>query len=149
MIYYFDASAFVKAFCYERGSKMVIDILNSGFSVYSSIILYPEVLFALRRKKERKEIEEAEFQNQIIKFENRWESLNIMDISLFWLLKDRVIKYPLKAIDAIHLASALWIKENLTSDLRFVCSDKELLEFSMEEGFNVINPEENDSAINK
>lgn len=143
MIYYFDTSALLKEFSYERGSEAVVDIINSAYPIYSSIVIYPEVLFALRRKKHRDEIEDTEFREAITKFENRWQSLNIIGLDyILSLLKSWVIKYPLKALDAIHLATALWIKENIARDCKIVCSDEKLSGFYREERFDVINPEE-------
>jgi len=143
MIYYFDASTLVKAFSYEPGSEAVINLLNSGSPVYSSIVVYPEVLFALGRKRFREELSADEFQQGLTTFEEKWGSFNILELnSILGLLRSWIIKYPLKALDAIHLASALWIKENVLWDLMFVCSDKQLLEFATQEKLDIINPEE-------
>lgn len=143
MIYYFDASTLVKAFSYEAGSGIVIDILNSGLPAYSSMVVYSEVLFALRRKRHRQEINEDELQQRLTEFEERWGYFNIIELgAVLELLRNRIIKYPLKALDAIHLASALWIRENIDLDCRFLCSDKELLEFAGKESLDIFNPEE-------
>jgi len=49
--------------------------------------------------------------------------------------------YSLRALDAIHLASAVVVR-NLVSpeEMRFVCSDKELIEAAQKEGFTTWNP---------
>lgn len=143
MIYYLDASALVKEFVYESGSERVVDIINSGYPIYSSVVVYPETLFALRRKKYRGEITEDEFDQKVTKIEDRWQSLNIVKLNqnILFLLQDRAIRYPLRALDAIHLASVLWIKENIDATCKLVCSDDELIEYSKAEGLEVINPE--------
>ncbi len=142
MIYYFDTSALLKELTYEKGSESVIDIINSGYPIYSSIVIYPEALFALRCKMQRNEIKNKEFQEGVTKFENRWQALNIIGLDhILPLLKSEVMKYPMRALDAIHLASALWMKENITLNFKIVCSDNDLLSFSTKEGLDVINPE--------
>jgi len=141
MIYYFDASALVKAFSEEKGSKRVIEILNRESPIYSSVILYPETLFALRRKREEGELLESEFQEQVREFQNRWEMFQIVELHVFWFLQERILQYPLKALDGIHLASALWVKEEI-DECRFVTSDLTLLNYSKNAGLEVLNPEE-------
>jgi predicted nucleic acid-binding protein len=143
VIYYFDASAFVKAFNVELGSERIIEILNSGLPIYSSCIIYPEILFTLRRKKEAGEIDEDSFKQLIINLDESWNYLNVINVSsVLNILREKVIKYSLKALDAIHLASAIWIKENIDEDCIVVCSDKELLKICKIEEFEIINPEE-------
>jgi len=145
MIYYLDASALVKVYFYEKGTEAIVELLKSGFSFFSSTIIYPEVLFGLRKRLQNKEITQDYFSEQMRLFENHFRALiNHIEFNehILHLLKNRVLQYSMKALDAIHLASALWIKENITHDLGIVCSDKELLEFSKEEGLNIINPEE-------
>jgi predicted nucleic acid-binding protein len=143
MIYYLDASALVKEFVYERGSEKVVNIINSGYPIYSSVVVYPETLFALRRKKHEEEITEDEFNQKVTKIEDRWQSLNIVKLNqnILSLLRDRVIRYPLRALDAIHLASAIWIRRNIDADCKFVCSDDELIKYSRDANLEIINPE--------
>jgi hypothetical protein len=50
-------------------------------------------------------------------------------------------------LDAIHLASALWVRENIDKDCGFICSDKNLLDFAEKESFNLINPEKEHKKI--
>ncbi|MEO0289988.1 MAG: type II toxin-antitoxin system VapC family toxin [candidate division WOR-3 bacterium] len=96
----------------------------------------------MKRKKSHNEICEKKFLQAVEELDKKWEFFNIITIEpIFAMLKNKVIQYSLKALDAIHLASALWIKEELDNDVSFVCSDKELLEFAKKEGLNIINPE--------
>lgn len=143
MNYYLDASALVKVYLREKGTEAMVNLLNSGFNFFSSSVVYPEVLFTLRRKLENKEIDEEYFLNQVNSFEGHFQSLitNIeftKEVSYF--LKERVIRYSLRALDAIHLASALWIRENIDEDCKFICSDIDLLEVAKAERFELINP---------
>ena len=142
MIYYFDASAVVKAFSAEAGSEAVIRILRSGVPAFSSLVMYSEVLFALRKKRHRKEISDDEFQSGRARFERRWSSFNTIELApVFGILRERTIRHPLRALDAIHLSSALWAKEGIDRDCRFLCSDLELLKFATQEGLETVNPE--------
>jgi hypothetical protein len=49
--------------------------------------------------------------------------------------------YSLRALDAIHLASAVVARSLLSrEEMRFVCSDKELTEAAQKEGFTIWDP---------
>jgi len=49
--------------------------------------------------------------------------------------------YSLRALDAIHLASAVVVRNLVPlEEIRFICSDKELVEAAQKEGFAVWNP---------
>ena len=147
MIYYLDASALVKVYSHEDGTKAMVNLLKSNSSFYSSVVIYSEVLFALRRKLENGEITKEGFSKQIKFFESHFQALiNRVQINenIFDLLRQRILSYSVKALDAIHLASALWLKENIDTDCKFICSDKELLRVSKQEGLPIINPVEMD-----
>jgi predicted nucleic acid-binding protein len=110
MIYYLDASALVKVYTNEEGTDKMVSLLESFRLFYSSMVIYPEVLFSLRRKFENREMDQNSFTTQMSIFESHFDALinqvefrdNILD-----LLKNRVIKYSARALDAIHLASAI------------------------------------------
>lgn len=144
MIYYLDASALVKAYCYEKGTEIVVNLLKYSLPFYASTVIYPEVLFALRRKLENREINQHNFSEQVKFFESHFYALiNRVELNenIFDLLRKRVLQYSIKALDVIHLASAFWIKENIDENCKFICSDDNLLSFSIKEGLDVINPE--------
>jgi len=145
MIYYLDASALVKAYCYEKGTEAIIRILKSGSSLYSSVVIYPEVLLALRRKMENKEIDQIGFSKQTKQFKSHFQKLvNCVQVNEYILdiLDNRIIQHSMRALDAIHLASALWIRENIDRNFMFICSDERLLNFARAEKLALINPEE-------
>lgn len=145
MIYYLDASALVKVYCYEEGTETVVNLLNAKLPLCSSMVIYSEVLFALRRKMENKEINQDNFLEQVGRFKSHFQALiNSVQLneSIFDLLDNRVLKYSIRALDAIHLASALWIRENIDEKCIFICSDENLLKIAREESFDIINPQE-------
>jgi len=145
MIYYLDASALVKVYCYEEGTEAIVNLLRSEVSFYSSIVVYSEVLFTLRRKMKNKDIGKNEFLRQTERFKSHFQTLiNCIQISddILNILENKVLKHSMRALDAIHLASALLVRENIDEDCIFVCSDYDLLNFAKEENFDLINPAE-------
>ena len=48
--------------------------------------------------------------------------------------------FPLRTLDALQLAAALWLKDQQQLD-HFLCADHRLCEGAQQEGLSVINPE--------
>lgn len=145
MIYYLDASALLKVYFHEKGSELMVKLLKSGVFFFSSIVIYVEVLFALRRRLENKEISDDYLSEQTRLFEAHFPALiNRIEFNehIISILKSKVFQYPMKALDVIHLASALWVRENIEDKCKFLSSDKDLLEFVKKEKFYIVNPEE-------
>lgn len=146
MTFYFDASALVKAYKAEKGTAKVVQLLTSQEQFFSSRVCYAEVLFALRRAREALEISEQDFWRKVGEFESHWDTCDIVQLSdpVGRILKDSVLKYSLRALDAIHLASALWLKQFFNLDVTFICADDRLLAAASEEQLSILNPEEAD-----
>lgn len=144
MIYYIDTSALVKLYAYEKGTEAMKALFESNATFCSSIVIYPEVLLSLQKKLRNGEISNNDLLTQSNSFENHYfAKLNIIELkeNIFDIFKRKVLGYATKALDAIHLASALWVKDSFDSPCTFVCSDKKLLNQAIQEGFEYINPE--------
>jgi predicted nucleic acid-binding protein len=137
-----DASALVKAYALEEGSKRIIEMLNEGEDIFVSKVTFAEILFSLRRKNFSGELRNNDFQGCRKRFEEDWHSFYVIELSddVLSVLKSRVIRYPLRALDAIHLASAIWIGNLLETRPTFVCADDSLNEAAKNEEFRVFNP---------
>ena len=147
MTLYFDASAWVKAYKeYEVGRAKVLELLRTQELIFSSRVAYAEVLFALRRAKEAERFSEEDFQRRMGAFLSHWDTVEIVEFSdpVTRILRDRVLAHALRALDAIHLASALWVREFYNVGLTFVCADGRLLEAATQEQLTILNPEETD-----
>lgn len=142
MTFYMDASALVKAYALEEGSKSVIEILNREEDIFLSKVAFAEIIFSLKRKNLSGELEDKDFQKCRKQLEEDWHSFYVIELSddILSILKDRVIKYPLRALDAIHLASAIWVDKLLEARPTFLCADTSLNEAAEDEGFKVFNP---------
>jgi predicted nucleic acid-binding protein len=52
---------------------------------------------------------------------------------------DRIVqRHPLRGLDAIHLASALHVREESSEQVLFVCGDRRLLAAARAEGLTVV-----------
>ncbi len=146
---YFDTSALVKRYCLEKGTRTVRSLLARGDIVLTSIISYPELKAAFARKRRSGEIGAISYQKGIRSFQQDWETPIFSTLGLTFeiasLAGDLVERQPLKALDAVHLASALVVRENLGLSLHFVSTDAQLNEAAALEGLEVIDPEKSES----
>ena len=55
--------------------------------------------------------------------------------------KRLISKHPLKAADAIHLSSALWLKHSIKTDVTSVASDPALLRVAQGQSLQATNPD--------
>ena len=139
---YLDSSALVKRYVEEEGTNSVKSILEDNGLIATSKLTYPEILSALMRKVRAGEIERKKFNGILDVFDKDWEHVLVLDFhnDLLQVLKMLIEKHPLKAADAIHLSSALWLKLSSKTDITFIASDSSLLKAARAEKLQVINP---------
>jgi len=139
---YLDSSALVKRYTEEAGTDFVKSILTTDGLITTSNLTYPEILSALMRKVRSGEIEKKTFNGIVDKFDKDWDHILVLDFhnDLLPIVKTLIEKHPLKAADAIHLSSALWLKLSSKVDVTFVASDSNLLKAAGAEKLQVMNP---------
>jgi predicted nucleic acid-binding protein len=141
-MYYFDTSALVKVYVKESGSDAVLETIKKASPVVTSILAHPEVLSALARLHRHEVISKLEWSALRRQFERDWS---------FWRptpLNEDVrheaasflTAFPLRASDAVHLASAWLLGEKLNAAVTFVSSDERLLAAADEAGFVTFAP---------
>ena len=140
-----DTSALAKRYLDEAGSLWVLDWIlpNSGHLVIVSDLAIVEMLSLLaRRLREGKlspsnqAILEANF---LLHIETEYLVVPI-DRGLLTLAGELVKRRPLRALDAIQLASALAAIRTLNTPLTFISADKNLLAAASAEGFGIDDP---------
>jgi hypothetical protein len=139
---YLDSSALVKRYTEEAGTDFVKSILATDGLITTSKLTYPEILSALMRKVRSGEIKKKTFHGIVDKFHKDWDHILVLDFhnDLLPIVKTLIEKHPLKAADAIHLSSALWLKLSSKVDVTFVASDSNLLKAAGAEKLQVMNP---------
>ena len=139
---YLDSSALVKRYVQEEGTDFVKSILAGHGLITTSKLTYPEILSALMRKVRAGEIERRRFNGIVEAFDEDWDHVLVLDFhnDLLQIVKVVIEKHPLKAADAIHLSSALWLKLSSKADVTFVASDSNLLKAAAAEKLQVMNP---------
>jgi len=151
LIYYFDSSVIVKRYIEEKGTSGVRAIICPPLIniIHISTITAVEVVAALSRRYRIKEISENCYKDTVNMFlqdsKIQYYSNNVSEEVI-----DEAIKlaksFPLRAYDAIQLATALMInteyKRRGVAELTFVSSDRNLCKVAVDNRLQVINPEE-------
>ncbi|MFN3481278.1 MAG: type II toxin-antitoxin system VapC family toxin, partial [Thermodesulfovibrionales bacterium] len=104
--------------------------------VVSSVLLYPEVISALNRKRREGGFTESGFNQALSAFKRDYDFLYKVQLSQNVLeLTERLLyKYPLRALDSIHLSSALLFMDIISNNILFLSADRRLLNAAMAEG---------------
>jgi uncharacterized protein len=139
---YLDSSALVKRYVEEKGTDFLKSILAGDGLIATSKLTYPEILSALMRKVQAGEIARKTYNGIVGVFDKDWDHILVLDFHNDLLRGVRMLieRHPLKAADAIHLSSALWLRLSSNTDVTFVASDSNLLKAARAEKLEVINP---------
>lgn len=144
--YFFDASAVVKAYIREPGSRWVRQILRGKRVVaFVSPISGVEVVAALARKERTGEIDRAARERVVGAFRadfRRRLTHTALTAAVIEEAMILVLAHPLRAYDAMQLASAVQLR-GISGPLRplsFVSADLLLLRIARERGLSAENP---------
>lgn len=144
--YFFDTSAIVKRYVAELGSTWVIELMTTS-PVPSVIIAQAtlvELVSALARRQREGSINPKDFiaQRNSFLYHAKTQYQTIRFTNLVIAQAQRLVgQYPLRAFDAIQLASALTAQARLKNPCIFVGCDQRLLEAAKAENLEVENPQ--------
>ena len=140
MILYLDTSALVKRYFEEPHSDELISKWKEAEEIVTSAVAYAETLASFYRKKRESSLEEKVIDQIMNAFRDEWRSfIRVQVTEELNEVVDRVIgSYPLRGFDAIHLASAILMRQALPEDFHFACFDQRLLMAAKEEGFETL-----------
>ncbi|MDP1832895.1 MAG: type II toxin-antitoxin system VapC family toxin [Geothrix sp.] len=138
MILYLDTSALVKLLRVELDSEAVWKAAENAKALASSTLARVEVHSAFARLLREGQPSEA-IQTSLVEFEELWRGMAQVQM-------DRAvdaacglcIKHPLRTLDAIHLASALLLREEGGLEVVFACADGRLRDAAAAEGFRLV-----------
>lgn len=157
MILYLDSSALIKHYIQESGSRSLTAKIQAESrrqtGVFMSVAGYAEVLAVFARHLRENLLSRAEFDAVENQFSDDWMfHLGRIELSagVLGFIPELVRKHPLRGFDAIHLASALWIRDALRlgkslaagRPVTFATSDKQLGRAAAAEGLDTFDPED-------
>ena len=135
MILYLDTSSLVKLYVEEEDSPKIADLVRSSKATATSLIAYTEARAAFARRFRENAFTPGEYKHLISVFDKDWENYLIVRVTeeLVRLAGDLAEKHGLRGFDAIHLSSALTLRQEISSLIIFSCSDRNLQEASQRE----------------
>jgi predicted nucleic acid-binding protein len=140
---YLDTSALIKRFAAEQGSSLVQVLVTRRGPVATAKIAYAEIYAGLRRKYREGDLSEGVYATVGKQFERDWKSYVRVDLrdEVLLLARDLIQRHPLRGFDAIHLASALSLRDALGEPMMFAAADARLLRAADGEQLQVIDVE--------
>jgi len=128
MILYLDTSALVKRYFKEAFTDEVLDKCRNAEAVVTSAVAYAETLSAIYRKNRESKLGEGTLLQVIQALQSEWDGLIRIQVTdeLNKYINMAFQKHPLRGFDAVHLASALVIREQFPDSVFFACFDGRL-----------------------
>jgi predicted nucleic acid-binding protein len=145
---YLDTSALVKGYIAELGSDWVSTLLeNQDPNVFTSLIAAIEAACTFARRQREGLLTSDDHHQLLIVFDYDFTyRYNVLDVGPVMIDTARQManRQPLRAYDAVHLATAWLLNEELLradkSPLTFVCADERLIAIAQAEGLLTDNP---------
>ena len=140
MIAYFDASAYAKNYILEPGRNRVLDYLQRADAVALHEIGYVEISCALARAHRERRLTEQQWREAQEQFDQDWESVLAITCDTVLIREAAALtrRFPLKAYDAMHLASAIALRNASDISVVFVCFDGDLNKAAYASDFEVL-----------
>lgn len=128
MMLYLDTSALVKLYVEEPLSQELSVVVDEAEAVATSLLAYTEAMAAFARARREVRLSPQEYRHVVNAFEEDWSRYIIVEVT------DRLVKTAghlavsraLRGYDALHLASALSLRERVPSSMMFVAFDRAL-----------------------
>ena len=150
IFYYLAASAWVKRYYQETGTRWVQQLFADSVTMACASLGLVEVTATLARKAKAREIRRAQLTQKVQELEEDWGRFVQVQLNLEAMNRAKEVarQQALRGADAIHLASALLLQNRFVEEedrLIFVASDSELKDAAQSAGFEVLDPEEQES----
>lgn len=139
MIVYLDASALVKRYIAETGTKDVQALLSQASAVVTNIITRAEVSAAIMRAARVGLIEPDQARQSIHQMRLEWENFQRLPVNEATVAQADLLvgEYNLRGYDAVHLAAATLWRQALGEPLTMATYDRHLWDAARLAGLQV------------
>lgn len=128
LILYLDTSALVKLYVRERDSARTRRAVEAAEAVATSMVAYAEARAAFARLQREKGSGGKRHRERIAQLDRDWNRYVLVELTAAVVLRAGALaeEHGLRGFDAIHLASALWLRAAHPADLAFSAFDRRL-----------------------
>lgn len=136
MIAYFDASALVKRYLLERGSRETIALTAASEMIATSIVTRAEVAAALAKAARARLVTEDRARRAQRSFAGDWPDLIRVPVTEALVERAETLawEHGLRGYDAVQLASALAWQESVAAEIVLATFDRQLWEAAPKAG---------------
>lgn len=128
MILYLDTSALVKLYVRERGSAQTRTQANRARALATSMVAYAEARAAFGRLLRERPGSSKRHRERVGQLDRDWNRYMLVELTpaVAHSAGELAERYSLRGFDAVHLASALWLKSVYSGELLFAAFDRRL-----------------------
>lgn len=140
MILFVDTSVLVKLYIAEPGSERMREAAAQEVRTAASVLAFAEIHATFARRRREELLLASELEELLLRFADDWEGLLQVPVGaeVLAFVPGLCKRHPLRGADAVHLASALLLRQEL--EVLFACSDGSLLAAAAAEGLATFNP---------
>ncbi len=142
MILYFDASALVKLYVDEAGTRQARQGVRDAEVIATCEIAYVEVRAALARRHREGALKPMDYRRSLRDIHTDWPRFFLIAVTgqLVQSAGDIAEQHHLRAYDAIHLASGLAVQTQARESIIFACWDRSLAQAAAKAGLRPLPP---------
>ncbi|NGZ09433.1 MAG: PIN domain-containing protein [Nitrospira sp. LK70] len=133
-MFYWDTSALVKQYITEQGTEAIQQW--QAESAATSMIAFTEVHSAVMRRRRDGTLSESIARSILRAFRQDWSSYLKVPVHEGVITRGAALieRHKLRTLDAIHLASALGLREEVGEAVELIAADGDLLKAASAEG---------------
>lgn len=143
MIAYLDTSALVKLYVLEEGTPQVKELVANSLIAATCKIAYAEARAALARGHRENALNDELYIGAVAALKDDWRNYFTIEVSdtLIEQAGELAEQHQLRGFDAVHLAAALILKQQVKESITVACWDKRLWQALQANAFTLL-PEE-------
>jgi predicted nucleic acid-binding protein len=141
LILFVDTSVLVKLYISEPGSERMHETAAQEVRIAASLLAFAEIHATFARRRREELLLDPELKELQLRFAEDWEELMQVPVGaeILAFVPGLCNRHPLRGADAVHLASALLLRQE-GLEVLFACSDSSLLAAATAEGLAIFDP---------
>jgi uncharacterized protein len=141
LIHFLDASALVKRYVQEPGTEDIRRLVRRRTRLAASALSFVEIPSALSRRARAGDLPPDAAREHSARVARDLEEMHVIlpRTPVLDIASDLVWRHPLRAYDAVQLASAVWLARETQLALTFVCADRKLADAAGAQGLRAMH----------